>query len=543
MNEPPLIVRGDIDGFFGLFVDNLLQLMLIKLLCEGVLHFPDELVSGTILPGAAVSILAGNLFYAWQARRLMRQTGRTDVTALPYGINTPSLFVYVFFVMAPVYYETLGDRPDDPQRQQLASTLAWQAGLLACFGSALIEIAGAFVGDRLRRHTPRAALLAALAGIAITFISMTFVFQVFDNPGLALLPLAVVLICYASATQTSVPAGLVAVLTGMALAQVWDWAGMPLFQPPMQTLELALRAPRFVPLDLLDALQRPELATRFLAVILPMGLFNVIGSLQNLESAEAAGDRFPTRSSLLANGLGSLVASLCGSCFPTTIYIGHPGWKSMGARAGYSTLNGLAITALGLTGGVGLFVHFVPLEATLGILIWIGIIITAQAFSAVPRQHALAVAIGLIPALGAWALHLIQEALRAAGTNLFLVAPAFGSNRGETFIHGAIALNQGYILTSLLFAAMTVHLIERRFRRAGLWALAASALSALGLIHAFDWTPQGITDRFARLTLNPFRFEPAAPTFALMYLVIALMLLTLPDGPPRPPEDESVGHA
>ena len=94
-------VRGDVDGFFGLALDNLVQLLVIDALCRHVLGFPGELVRGVILPGAAVSVLAGNLFYAWQARRLAARTGRSDVTALPYGINTVSLFAHVFLVMLP----------------------------------------------------------------------------------------------------------------------------------------------------------------------------------------------------------------------------------------------------------------------------------------------------------------------------------------------------------------------------------------------------------------------------------------------------------
>src|SRR5690606_8875587 len=123
--------------------------------------------------------------------------------------------------------------------------------------------------------------------------------------------------------------------------------------------------------------------------------FNVLGSLQNIESAEAAGDRFDTRSSLAVNGVGTIAAALFGSCFPTTIYIGHPGWKGLGARAGYSTLNGIAISAICLTGTVTAISRAVPIEAGVAIVLWIGIIITAQAFQATVRDHAPAVAIGL----------------------------------------------------------------------------------------------------------------------------------------------------
>lgn len=179
-------VRGDIDGFFGLFIDNLLQLMVIAVLGRLVSGLPTELITGRILPGAAVSILIGNLLYAWQARRLMRESGRTDVTALPYGINTPSLLAFLFLIMGPVYQET-----GNP-------TLAWQAGLLACLLSGIMETAGAFVGDWMRRQTPRAALLSALAGVAITFIAMGFTFQIFAAPAIALLPMLMILISYAS---------------------------------------------------------------------------------------------------------------------------------------------------------------------------------------------------------------------------------------------------------------------------------------------------------------------------------------------------------
>src|SRR5258706_3022025 len=157
---PPWFVRSDLDGFFGLFIDNLLQLMLIAVLCKVVSGLPSELITGRILPGAAVSILLGNLFYAWQARQLMRQTGRDDVTALPFGVNTPSLFAFILLIMGPVYQET-----KDP-------TLAWQAGLFACLLSGVMEAAGALVGDWVAQHTPPAASLCAVSGGCIVCNSL-----------------------------------------------------------------------------------------------------------------------------------------------------------------------------------------------------------------------------------------------------------------------------------------------------------------------------------------------------------------------------------
>src|SRR5262245_45485333 len=501
---PPWFVRSDIDGFFGLFIDNLLQLMLIAVLCKVVCGFPTEMVTGRILPGAAVSILLGNLFYAWQARQLMRKTQREDVTALPFGINTPSLFAYIFLIMGPIYQETR-----DP-------TLAWQAGLFACFLSGVMEAAGAFVGDWVRRYTPRAALLAALAGVAITFIAMGFIFQIFASPALAILPMMMILVSYASGLKLpfGFPVGLLAVLTGIALAWVLRVLGLPSFEPSSEPYTFALHLPVPVSGDLF-ALLFSARGWQYLAVILPMGLFNVVGSLQNLESAEAAGDHYETRPSLLANGIGTLAAALFGSAFPTTIYIGHPDWKAMGARAGYSILDGIVITLLSFLGGITLVLKVIPLEATLGILLWIGIIITAQAFQEVPKPHALAVAFGLVPSLAAWALVLVETSVRVAGKTLFEVVPAFGN---DLYIHGMIALNQGFLLSAMVLAAILVFIIEREFLQAAAWTATAAVLSLVGLIHAYDLTPLGVQNKFG---------IAAAPAFGVMYGLSAVLLVGL----------------
>jgi AGZA family xanthine/uracil permease-like MFS transporter len=497
-------VRGDIDGFFGLFLDNLLQLMLIASLCPLVCGLSREFVYSRILPGAAVSILVGNLYYAWQARRLMRATGRTDVTALPYGINTVSLLAFVFLIMGPVHQAT-GN-----------ATLAWQAGLLACLLNGLMEIVCAYFGDWVRRHTPRAALLSALAGIAITFIAMGFVFQIFATPGIALLPMFLILFTYASRTRLplGLPGGFVAVFVGVACAWILRALGQPSFEPSTDPYQLQFHPPVPVPRDLF-ALLTIATGWQYLSVIFPMGLFNVIGSLQNLESAEAAGDRFATRPALLMNGVCSVVAAFLGSAFPTTIYIGHPGWKAMGARSGYSILNGILITALCLVGGMPLVLRLIPLEAALGILLWIGLIITAQAFQEVPKSHALAVGLGLIPALASWALVLIETTLRVAGSTLLAAAPLF---RGDLYIHGVIALSQGFMLSSMILSALLVQVTERQFLTAAIWSAIAAILSCFGLIHAYELTATGVRNTFGLA---------AAPDFALIYTLGALFLLAL----------------
>ncbi|MEE9211462.1 MAG: hypothetical protein V3U29_02290, partial [Phycisphaeraceae bacterium] len=501
--SPPWFVRRDIDGFFGLFIDNLVQLLVIATLCPTVGGIPSEVVNRYILPGAAVSLIIGNLFYAWQARRLMIATGRDDVCALPYGINTPSVFAYLFLIIGPVYRNAVADGMAPDQ----AGRLAWQMGLFACMLSGVVEFFGAFVADWLRRHTPRAALLSALAGVAITFIAMTFVFRIFGSPLIAILPMMVLLVGYASGTRMPMgwPAGLVAVLLGTVIAWGLHLSGFDTWHPDGR-IGISFYPPTPVIGDMIALLRDPK-AWQYMSVIFPMGLFNLIGSLQNLESAEAAGDRYPTRSSLAVNGLGTFAAAMFGSCFPTTIYIGHPGWKNLGARAGYSVLNAVAITLLCVMGLVTAVQRFVPFEAALGILVWIGIIILAQSYQAVPKKHALAVSLGIIPALAAWAFVLIDSTITqarfaaanisaeaAAGLNLHDLNAAL--TRADFHVGGLIALNQGFLITCMIYAAVLVHIIDGRLLRAASWMFVAAVLSAIGLIHAYTLVPAGVLNKF-----------------------------------------------
>ena len=506
-------VRGDIDGFFGLAVDNLVQLLLIDALCRFVLGFPDALLYGQVLPGAAVSLLVGNLYYAWQARRLGRASGRDDLCALPYGINTVSVFAHVFLVMLPAKLAAAAAGAADPVR------VAWQAGLVACLGSGLIELAGSFVAERVRKATPRAALLSTLAGVALGFISIGFLFRSFARPVIGLTTLAVLLLVYFGRVRFrgGVPGGLVAVALGTLLA--WLTGVAPVGDMPAAGQGLQVPVP--VLGELFGAL-RGDLLWSYVAVIVPMGIFNVVGSLQNIEAAEAAGDAYPTRPSLLVNGLGTVAAAAFGSCFPTTIFIDHPGWKAMGARAGYSILSGVFATVVCTTGTLAYIAWAVPIEAGMAIVLWIGLVIAAQAFQATPREHAPAVVLGMLPGVAAWGVLMAKAGLRAGDVAMSpALVPVF--QRADVWIDGAFALEQGFIFTAMLLSAATVAVIERQFVRAAAWCLAAAALSLLGLMHSYRWTP-------ADTVLDLAPAWPWAAGYALMAAVFLLApLLTTAD--------------
>src|SRR3954466_7889988 len=153
-------VAGDWNGFFGLFTNVVLNVIVLTTLCLFVVQLPADTVYGRILPALGIALPIGNLYYAYLAYRLAQREGRSDVTAMPYGPSVPHMFIVVFVVMLPTYLATK------------SPVQAWAAGLAWCFIIGIIVLIGAFVGPYIRRFTPRAAMLGTLAGISIAFISM-----------------------------------------------------------------------------------------------------------------------------------------------------------------------------------------------------------------------------------------------------------------------------------------------------------------------------------------------------------------------------------
>jgi adenine/guanine/hypoxanthine permease len=490
-------VSGDLDAAFALFFSGFPDLLLIAGLAP-VCGLPVDLVIKRILPAVAISIFAGNLFYAWQAYSLARTSGRADVTAVPFGVNTPTIFAYIFLIMLPVY-----ERTHD-------TSLTWKVGVFACFLSGLIQTVGAFTTDWLRRHTPRAALLCPMAGLAMAFLALGFVLPIFAAPALGILPAIVLLALYASRMRLPgrIPAGLVCLIIGAGLGFVLR--ELHLLPNVVMLSRPGIYLPR--PVAIFTFLHEGY-GWEFFSVIFPLSLLDTIVSLQILESVAIAGDDYATRPSLLMNGAATLLAATLGSPFPTSLYFGHMAYKGFGARSGYSILSGSAVAVICMTGLVGPILHFVPLEVVAMMVIWFGLLTVGQAFTEIPRSHAIAVAFGLIPPLAQWALQAITLTATEAGTNLSAIAPKFGD---QFAIYGLIALSQGALLISMIWAAAIASMVERKFLTASAWILAGSLLSAIGLIHAYRLTPGGIANELGWF---------AAPQFTLAYAAAAAFLV------------------
>ncbi|MBC7238848.1 MAG: xanthine permease, partial [Chloroflexi bacterium] len=298
------------------------------------------------------SIGLGNLYYAWQARRLSLKEGRDDVTAVPYGVSVPHYFICSFLVMGPVYLKT-GDW-----------YLAWSIGVAWNFVHAIIEIAGAFVGGFIRRVTPRAAMLGTLAGVALTFIAMRPAMEVWEVPYIGLVCLAIILIGWFARKSFpgNIPAGLLAILAGTVIGWASGYMKAESLAQAVAGFSVAVPVP-----GLAAIINGMRYIGPYLAMAIPLAIYDFLESMNNVESAEAAGDRYNTVETMLVAGIGTLVGALFGSPFPTLVYIGHPGWKSVGARVGYSWATGVGILVVGLFGILPLLLALIPLVAILPI--------------------------------------------------------------------------------------------------------------------------------------------------------------------------------
>ena len=432
----------------------------------------DPSVLRRILPALGIALPIGNLYYAYLAYRLAKAENRSDVTAMPYGPSVPHMFIVVFVIMLPVYLKTKD------------ALQAWQDGLAWAFIIGVIVLIGAFVGPTIRRLTPRAAMLGTLAGISIAFISMRPAFQMWEVPWISFVSLGIVLLAWTANVRLpgGIPGGLAAVIVGTAIAWIAAVLGWSDVVNAAQVSDSFAQFGVHLPKPSADVLSGLANIAPLLVTAIPLGIYNFTEGMNNVESASAAGDNYNLRHILLADGIGAIVGSVLGSPFPPAVYIGHPGWKAVGGRIGYSLATGVVIAIVCFLGLTALLLAVVPLVAILPILLYIGLVIGAQAFQATPAKHAPAVVLAIIPNIAAWGQTQIDGALAAAGTSASQLGMGKLMDTGVVY-HGMQLLGGGAVLAGLMLGAIAAFIIDHDFRKAAAYAGVAAVLSFFGFIH------------------------------------------------------------
>jgi AGZA family xanthine/uracil permease-like MFS transporter len=301
--------------------------------------------------------------------------------------------------------------------------------------------------------------------------------KIFQDPLVGMVALIVLFLALFGGIRMpfGVPGALAAVVAGTAI--FWGRAALGGPQPAHALLPSSFGL--VVPWPTLAWIDTIPAALPYLSIALPFALLTVIGGIDNTESAAAAGDEYRTRDILMTEALATMAAGVAGGVIQNTPYIGHPAYKAMGARAGYTLATGLVIGIGAALGALSALVAILPEAAVAPILVFIGLEITAQAFLASPARHGPAVALAFIPVTAALLLIVGGSVLTALGKT---AAELAGDAR--TTWAALVVLGNGFILTALLWAWALVAILERRGRIAAVVLAVASVASLAGIIHS-----------------------------------------------------------
>src|SRR6185295_13792721 len=366
-NKPRIWSPGDWNAFFGFGTNILVNLLVLTTLLRFVIKMPDELVFGRILPATGMMMFLSTMYYARLAYKMAQKTGRSDICALPSGISVPHMFIVVFVIMLPIAIKT-----GDPVK-------GWEAGLTWVFVQSFVLMAGGFVAPYIRKIAPRAALLGTLAGVSIAFISMRPAMEMFMTPVIGIVCFALIVAAWFGGVRyfKGIPAGLVAIVVGTVIA--WSSTALGLDYGGLSLAKLSESVANFGFSVPIPAVSHVFSGFQFIGVILvtaiPFGIYDLVEAMDNVESAAVAGDSFPTTRVLTADGVVSLIGCMMGNPFINAVYIGHPGWKAMGGRIGYSAATGLAVILLCWFGTISVMLALIPTVAILPILLYIGMLI------------------------------------------------------------------------------------------------------------------------------------------------------------------------
>jgi len=523
---------GDVNAFFGLMLDNIADLVLLVGLLKGAYDFDATFALRYMVPGTAVGVLVGDLLFTWQAFRLARRTGRSDITAMPLGLDTPSTFGLVFFVLGPAFLAAKQSGLDP----EAAARHAWHIGMATIVTSGVFKLACAAGTGWIRRILPRAGLLGSLAAIALVLISFLPLLELLHVPVVGFLSLAVILTTLVARLKLPgrIPGALGALLVGGIVYYCMRAAGA--IAPEASPIN---PADALLPTEWLEAfrfewVQSFGESLRYLPVVIPFALATIVGGIDCTESAAAAGDEYHTPTIIAIEGFATVVAGLCGAVLQTTPYIGHPAYKAMGGRAAYTLATALFVGSAGLLGYFAYFYAVIPKAAIFPIMIFIGLEITAQSFLATPRKHYPAVVLACIPAMASLLIIFVDQLLATLGTTLEQLA---GRNLLlAQNLQTIRMLSSGFIVTSLLWASALASLIDRRLKRAACYFAVAAVCAFFGIIHSpLPGSPLAL----------PWRLPAELPAFASgqspyymagSYAAVALLWLAW-DAIARPKEE------
>lgn len=471
----------DINAGFAYLLDCLVTLFVIGSVLSGWFSLPSEIVFGRIVPGAIVGVIVGNILLAVLARRTRLKTGNANIAAIPIGPDIVSVLTVSFFIIGPAYQLNI-----EEMGAEQASLFAWKLGMAVTLWVALIKFICAVFGRAIVNVFPIMALLASLSAVAIVWLGAESVNNIFAIPAIGLISLVIMLYSLTSGHRLPfrIPgaafAFVAATLLYYLLASFGNFSGyiipdVPEILPVLPYPTLAWSELLFGP------------ALNYLGVATPIAILVVVFAINIVAGAKAVGDEYDARNVIAIDAIATTATALFGGVAQTTPYGGHATYRRMGGRLNYTVIAVSVIGVAGFLGFIGFGSLMIPDAVLKPILVIVACDIVLVAFSEGKTRHAPAFMIAIIPAVFNYAHTKTAELYQAVNTNLNTIGidviSVVGGEWHERFMLLGV-LSNGYILTSLLWGALVVWIIEGKFRSAACICFACSIFSLFGVIHS-----------------------------------------------------------
>lgn len=469
---------ADLNAGFAFFLDCVVNLFLLSGLLIGVFDFPRDVLFERIIPGAIVGIVVGNALCVWYARKTVRETGVETHTSIPVGIDLPTLFAMVFFIIGPTYSSNL-----EALGAEVAAMEAWMVGVAGTVWIGVAKLLLSFLSRAMEQHLPRSSLIGAMAGIATVWLGAEAYLGILVLPEVGLVALLIMAFSLISGHRLpyGLPGAILAILAGTILYYGFAVAGVG--------EGYVLKA---VP-DLVPAIPLPTTAgfdglfgsaSSYLGVLLPLAILIAASSVNVVAGARIIGDTYDPQTVVRLDSAATLISALFGGVVQTTPYFGHTTYKRMGARTHYAI--GVA-TVVAVGGGLGIIAlasQLIPEAVLKPILMVVACDIMRLSFSSTDARHAPAVLFSLVPAILNYAFTKVDDLYNRVGAAT--VEAAMGA-RFMAWNEGYIllgTLSRGYILTSMILGALFVWIIDGKLKRASAISAIAAILTLFGVIHS-----------------------------------------------------------
>jgi len=391
-----------------------------------------------------------------------------------------------------------------------AAEYGWKVSVSVNFIIGLFEVLGFFLGDLIRWALPTAAVYVPLAGVGFTWLAFSPMISIAKEPIMCFLPFIIVVTGFFGNVRYPVYGKITFPIALMAIgfSTIFGWAGgckhdttldikysnpctfadeftsvasfyngvNPSNGMAYETCQgtdgnrakiawdtFAFKGDIFGGFGKgIGGLSESALMSDWAAPAILFGMIGFLGTMTCVESAEAAGDKYPMAEVMIVDGLGTMIGAIFGGMFGTSVYIGHPVHKALGAKIGYSLLNGVAFLFLLSSGMFAWLYNVIPGCANGAILVFVGLLLSRQAFEESPPRHYPCLLLGLMPFI-CNLMQLESKGNHSVNMGVQMMAPAGG------------------VVFGIILCAICCFALDRKFEESVFISCVSALLSLFGI--------------------------------------------------------------